>query len=271
MLDLLKWSLRLDRQLLFEVEGLPLAGKLSLVLEKYLRYLLARLMGRGGAPESLMVFGSRFCYNEPFAVGSLQRVFCAAHELQSLLPRQAVVLDVGANIGQFNFFASKYLGARRVVSIEPVAESFELLRQNAAVASDCLCCAVSEQEGELLFHVAQESTQLSSCLPQPEAEYRASLRVPAKSLDRIAEETGLEGVDLLKIDTEGTELDVLKSAERVLERTRFVLVEMSVFRECSGNLFRIGTFLEQRGFELVRLSAGEAGRPRDLDGLFRRL
>lgn len=270
MLRMLKWSLSLDRQFVFAIDGISLSAKLSLMLHKYLRYLAGRVGAGAGRPKSLMVFGRRFCYNEPLAVASLQRVYCAAHDLRDLLPERPVVLDVGANIGQFNFFASHYLGARRVVSVEPDPASFDLLCANAADGSDCLRCAVSDVEGEVLFHVSCESTQLSSYLPQPDAGYHDSYPVPARTLDGIAGEAALGEIDLLKIDTEGSEFDVLKSAEAVLSRTRLVLIEMSVFRECSGNLFRIGSFLEDRGFRLVRLSAGEDGRPRDLDALFQR-
>lgn len=270
MLQLLKWSLRLDRQLLFGIKGLPLAGKLSLVLQKYLRYLLWFLSPMPGALNSLMVFGSRFWYDEVLAVGSLQRVYCAAHELKAQLPAHPVVIDVGANIGQFNFFARNYLAARRVISIEPAPGSFQILRRNAAVDSDCLCCAASDRTGEILFHEAQQSSQLSSYLVQRDTGYRYSYPVPVRTLDDIAGALGVDRIDLLKIDTEGSEFDVLKSAEQVLSRTGFVLVEMSVFRECSGNLFRIGSFLEERGFELVWLAEGEGRRPSDLDALFRK-
>lgn len=271
MLQMLAWSLTLDRQFLFRVKGLPLSAKLSLLVHKYLRYILGSLGVGAGEAKSLMVFGQRFCYYEAAAVASLQRVYCAAHALKEMLPEHPLVLDVGANIGQFNFFSRQYLGARRVVSIEPDSDSFRLLVFNAARSSDCLRCAVSDREGEVLFYVAQESTQLSSYLPQPDAGYRDSYPVAASTLDRLANELGVGEIDLLKIDTEGSEFDVLVSAEAVLCRTRFVLIEMSVFRKCSGNLFRIGSFLEHRGFRLVRISAGEEGRPRDLDGLFQRI
>ena len=268
---MLAWSLALDWELLFQVGGVPLPGKLSLILGKYLRYLLGLLSGPGRDSNSLMVFGHRFCYNEPFGAASLQRVYCAGHHLKEFLPEHPLVVDVGANIGQFNFFARHYLGARRVVSVEPVRESYQLLLQNATVAADCLCLAVSDRQGELLFHVAQESTQLSSYLAQDDAQYRESYAVPARTLDAIADELGVQRVDLLKIDTEGSEFDVLKSGVQLLSRTDLVLVEMSVFRKSAGNLFRIGSFLEEHGFALLELSGGEGRRPSDLDALFGRV
>jgi len=271
LLDMLGWSLRLDRELVMQVPGLPLGGKLSLIVNKYLRFLKGRLLGAAAQAESLLVFHSRFCYNEALDPASLQRVYCASHTLKELLPERPVVMDVGANIGQFNFFARHYLGARRVVSVEPVRECFELLAKNAAIPDDCLCCAVSDREGVVVMHVAKESSQLSSYVADEDGNYRDSYAVPARTLDAIAAELGVERVDLLKIDTEGSEFDVLNSAPELLLRTHAVLVEASVFRTCTGNLFRIGTFLEEKGFTLVELSAGEGRRPTDLDAVFVRI
>lgn len=268
---MLIWSLKLDCELLCQVPGLPLAGKLSLILKKYACYLSGRFAGPERGSHSLMVFGASFCYNEALGPASLQRVYCAGHTLKGYLPAHPVIIDVGANVGQFNFFGRKYLGARRIVSIEPVRECYQLLLQNAQVGADCLCCAVSNQERELLFHVAQESSQLSSYLPDEDACYRESYAVPVRSLDSIAAELVLERIDLLKIDTEGSEFDVLKSAENLLSRTDLILIEMSVFRKSAGNLFRIGQFLEEKGFALVELSGGEGRRPKDLDAVFRRV
>ena len=270
MMRMLGWALRLDLEFIFLVRGIPVGGRLSLVLRKYLCYLAALLGGRGRRTKSLMVFGSQFCYNEPLAVASLQRVYCAGHRLRGFLPETPVIVDVGANIGQFNFFAMHYLGARRVVSIEPAREACELLRQNAAVPEDSYCVAASDREGDVMFHISDESTQLSSYLSQPDGSYRESYPVPCRTLDVIADQAGVGRVDLLKIDTEGSEYDVLRSAERLLLRTSLVLVEMSVFRKCSANLFQIGSFLEQRGFELVELSPAKERRPSDLDALFKR-
>lgn len=271
LLRMLAWSVRLDFEFLFGVRGLPAGGKLLFILQKYLRFLAGTLLPSGSSPKSLLLFGKTFCYNEPLAVASLQRVYCAHHALKEILPLQPTVVDVGANIGQFNFFAQQYLGARRVVSFEPGRESYQALQKSAANPDDCLCCAVSDREGEVVFHVARESTQLSSYLPDPDLGYSDSYAVRARTLDNAAGELGVGEVDLLKVDTEGSELDVLRSATGLLARTALVLVEMSVFRSCSGNLFQIGTFLEEQGFELVELSGCWEGKhPSDLDALFRK-
>jgi len=267
---MLTWSLSLDYELLCRVKNLPFTGKIYFILLKYALYLKHRICGRQGA-HSTMVFGTRFFYNDAYGLASLQRVYCAGHTLKELLPENPVIIDVGANVGQFNHFGSHYLGARRVISIEPVEESYEMLQRNAAVADDSHRCAISDVEGDVLFHVARESSQLSSYVADEDSSYRESYPVRARRLDSLATEMKLERVDLLKIDTEGSEFDVLKSAEKLLANTDLVLVEMSVFRKSAGNLFKIGNFLEGKGFTLVELSSGSGRRPRDLDAVFKRV
>ncbi len=268
-LRMLAWSLRLDCRLLFSVRGLPILAKLALIQRKYSHYLLAR--STGPAQRCTSVFGASFCCEDALGLASLQRVYCDSYRLKQYLPARPVVIDVGANIGQFAFFARQYLDAARVVSVEPLPESHRMLLRNAPEPGDCVCCAVSDREGSVVFHVAQETTQLSSYVPQPDDVYSACHTVAARTLDAIAAELGVGEVDLLKIDTEGSEYDVLRSGRELLGRCRFVLVEMSVFRNCSGNLFSIGAFLKDQGFELVALSPCGQERPRDLDGLFKRV
>ncbi|WP_162605095.1 FkbM family methyltransferase [Geomonas oryzae] len=242
-----------------------------MIQRKYLHYLASRISGPGQRPRCATVFGAPFYCDDPLGVASLQRVYCDSHHLKDYLPNRPVVVDVGANIGQFAFFARQYLEAARVISVEPLPESHQMLLRNTPVPGDSLCCAVTDREGSVTIHVAQETTQLSSYVQQPDCVYRACHTVAARTLDGIAAELGVGEVDLLKIDTEGSEFDVLRSAPELLRRSKFVLVEMSVFRNCSGDLFQVGAFLKERGFELVALSPCRQRRPRDLDGLFRRL
>lgn len=263
--SLLAWSLRLDYDFLAEVTGLSAGEKVRLILLKYLTPLAVR-MRRGGAASAALL-GGRYHYVDPTGIASLQRVFCSSHGLREFMPRNPVVVDVGANVGQFHFFAQQYLQARRIVSIEPLPECHDVLRRNAFSGEDCVNCAVGCATGEVVFHEAEQS-QLSSRVVDEGVAVRKTRTVPCRSLDSIMAERQVEHVDLLKIDTEGTELDVLRSAEATLARTGAVFVEMSVFRKATGTFFQIGTFLEERGFRLVDLTVGSKHRPKDMDALF---
>lgn len=269
---LLTWSLRLDFELIFMVQDIPLFQRLFLIIRKYVLFLKERIFSaERGTLKHSMVLGGKSYYRNANDLASFQRVYCAAHKIKEFVPDSAVIVDVGASCGQFNHFSTHYLSAARVISIEPEKEGYRLLQLNAAVPADAISCAVSDIEGEVLFHVARESSQLSSYIVEDNVSYGDTYPVRSLKLDDLAAEMKIDKVHLLKIDTEGSEFDVLKSAEKLLSRTDLVMVEMSIFRKCSGNLFRIGDFLEKRGFVLVELSCGSGRRPRDADAVFKRI
>jgi FkbM family methyltransferase len=266
---MLRWSFRLDKEFLFSLTGIPLCERLRLIICKYLFFLRDRLM-QSGSPRKAVVFGRRYLYNDRYGLGSLQRVYCSSRELKGIVSDHPVVVDVGANLGQFNLFCRHYLGAERVISIEPVPSSYRLLAENAGVPSDCLNALVTGDEGETIFYVARDS-QLSSTVRDDTALCHEALKLHGTPLDRVLEGMGLDRIDLLKIDTEGSELEVLRSAEKTLEKTGAVLVEMSIFRKSTGNIFAVGSFLESRGFRLSELVFGEKTHPADADGIFIRI
>jgi hypothetical protein len=78
----------------------------------------------------------------------------------------------------------------------------------------------------------------------------------------------LESIDLLKIDTEGSEYDIISSADKVLDKTKLDMIEMSIFRESAGNLFQSGILLEKRGFIISEFVAEPGIQPTDVNAVF---
>ncbi len=77
------------------------------------------------------------------------------------------------------------------------------------------------------------------------------------TLDELAGDVALPEIDLIKIDTDGYDLDVLRGADRTLERTLLVEIECQ-FHGPTGpnaNVFgNIDTYLRERGFTLLKLA-----------------
>jgi FkbM family methyltransferase len=270
LLRMLRWSFELDCIFLFKVSGLPIIEKTRFVILKYLIYLKNRMFGVHGKHGSIKVFGSKFFYNDVYGLASLQRVYCSSYTLKALLPDHPVIIDVGANVGQFNFFCKHYLRAERVISIEPIKDCYDLLLLNSGKSADCVNKIVSTSNNEMIFYIAKRSSQLSSYIKDDNVEYIDSYSVQGARLDDILDRFDLKRADLLKIDTEGSEFEVLSSATGFLGKVDHILVEMSIFRKSSGNLFKVGGFLEERAFDLVSLATKNRERPRDVDGIFKR-
>lgn len=266
---MLLWSLKLDCEFLFVIPGIPLLERIRFVLLKYLLFIRDRCLMSQDLREA-RVFGMRYLYNDRFGLGSLQRVYCSSWYLRRLLPEKPVVVDVGANLGQFNLFCRTYLQAERIISIEPLPSCFQLLIKNAEHPSDCINILVTEQESESRFFVACDS-QLSSTILDDTGDYCGEIMVRGMPLKRLLETSDVNRINLLKIDTEGSEMAVLRSAGELLSKTDVVLVEMSIFRKSTGNIFAVGSFLEERGFRLHELVFADGAHPADVDGIFVRV
>jgi FkbM family methyltransferase len=196
------------------------------------------------------------------------------------------MLDVGANAGQYaaSVRAAGYAG--RIVSFEPQAAPFALLRGRAAAdpSWDCHRLALGTTEGVAELNVARDS-RASSLLEweaervrrNPQSVYVGAERVAVRRLDALWAEVG-EGASgvYLKIDTEGYELEVLEGAEASLPDVDLVEVEIGLTPLWRGapTLRTLLDFLEQRGFVLVsveRVTEDEpSGRMLQVDAIFAR-
>lgn len=158
-----------------------------------------------------------------------------AQALSRILTVDSVVLDVGANRGQF---ARQLLAAVpcTVVCFEPVQAAFDDL---VAVAREVpgirpVRLGVAETTGEVDFFV-QESDLGSSLLePVPDQSSKWATaaerqRVPVTRLDDYLDAEGPAFVDLLKTDCQGADAQVLRSGGRHLNPDRIgaLLVELN--------------------------------------------
>jgi FkbM family methyltransferase len=264
----LRWSLRLDYIFLRKITDLTLAQRMRLIFMKYAVFLRDKIPGVPSRKTPVTIFKKRFYYDDVYGIASLQRVYCEHYLLRKYVPENAVVIDIGANIGQFNFFARHYLKASRVISIEPVKKCFELLKLNSSEPTDCFHCAVSDTDRIKTIFISSLSSQLSTYVRNPEDTYGESFEIKSIRLDELARENNTDKVHLLKIDTEGSEYDVLMSAGDFLNKVGVITVEMSVFRNSSGNLFQTGSLLQRRGFKMTVLGPIDGFGPSTLEGIF---
>jgi FkbM family methyltransferase len=142
-----------------------------------------------------------------------------------LLPHCRVVLDVGAYMGYYALLAAVGHPERRVYAFEPVPASFARLTANLGANGlanvRAVHAAVGETEGEVPLYVPGGVWLPSHSSTR--AGFRAAERVqmvPAVRLDAFVEREGVGPVDLIKIDTEGTEDEVLRGGRALVERDR---------------------------------------------------
>jgi FkbM family methyltransferase len=196
-----------------------------------------------------------------------------------------LVIDVGANTGQYGS-AIRSSGYRcPIVSFEPLEACLGPLRSMAEAAGDwqVFPVAVGSAEGELEINVAGNSVS-SSLLPMldshraaaPESAYIAKQKVAVRPLDAAIGESRWSDRQRMwtKIDTQGFEWPVVEGASAVLERTSVLEMELSFVPLYEGQrLFgELVPDLESRGFFLASMhevfSDPVTGKLLQVDGLF---
>jgi FkbM family methyltransferase len=161
-------------------------------------------------------------------LGNIKTVFFDEDEDLPLPQANAVVLDVGANIGLFTLFLIWKYGRERFAVLhlfEPNPETFGRLRRNLSANNlDGLCkahmLALSDSAGTIYM----ESPHGYSVLNM--VSDTGTVPVECKPLDDWRREQGLGHLDLLKVDVEGHEMSLLRGALGTLPATRHLYVEV---------------------------------------------
>ena len=146
------------------------------------------------------------------------------------------IIDVGAYDGKTSQIFSKALPDINILAFEANPEVFKTAQKNLEQHSKIQIhnYAISDKNEKMSFHVTANkvSSSLNSIDPteiiaedyKTELSITQKVEVEARKLDDL---TTSKNILLLKIDTQGHELQVLEGATETLKRTRFVLVEMS--------------------------------------------
>lgn len=143
--------------------------------------------------------------------------------LERILPGVATCFDVGASTGVFSLAVALDDRTRRVWAFEPAPGMLERLRRNLALnhADNVTVVegAVCEREGRVhIFIPPGHSLPFGASMRESHRRPGARLDVAAVQLDAFAAAHGVAHVDLLKLDTEGTEPRVLEGARALLAR-----------------------------------------------------
>lgn len=180
-----------------------------------------------------------------------------------------VVLDVGANIGQFSkeLRSVGYQGI--LVSFEPLSAAHRVLSEVALRDAKWLVHprgAIGDQDGEIEIHIAGNSVS-SSVLPMMETHSSAAEgsayvgieKTPIFKLDSVAPDyLAKSRRPFLKIDTQGYEWQVLDGARETFSHIQGVLCELSLVPLYEGQRLWMDMIqrLENEGFTLWSIQKG---------------
>ena len=170
---------------------------------------------------------------------------------KELLKQGMNVIDIGAHIGTYTTFAAEKIGSTgKVISIEPESRNYNQLCQNIElnkfknVISKNI--ALSDHAGLQKLYVSNTySGRHSLIFKQDENSYS---EVQVKTLDSLLEELNVKKVDIIKIDTEGSEISILKGAEKTLKNNPGIKILVAAEHYLS-QAQEVCQFLNKKGFK----------------------
>jgi FkbM family methyltransferase len=159
---------------------------------------------------------------------------------QMTLPENAVVYDIGANIGTFSVGIKYKFPTARITAYEPHPENFKILSMNAPFAT-LEQKAAAETTGTV--HLTDSKNFIGL-----EVVEQGGIEVEALSLNDILKaETR---VDLLKIDIEGSEYGVLNGASpETFAKVQRLVMEVHVMPGID-DIAWAETILKRNGFSI---------------------
>ncbi|WP_375305444.1 FkbM family methyltransferase [Bradyrhizobium sp. A11] len=205
-----------------------------------------------------------------------------AYALGHLAPE--LVIDVGANRGQFALLARHLWPTARIVSLEPLPGPNATCRTVMAADErfELFEAAVSTEAGNSIINVTSEDDS-SSLLPLGEEHQRlygsslaSTLTIRTDRLCAFVAPDECPASCLLKIDTQGFELEVLKGSEELLPRVQHIYAELSFVELYRGQPLasEVISYLHAVGYQLAgvfNVAYDGADRPVQADMLFSRV
>lgn len=220
-----------------------------------------------------------FMYREIFQDRSYMK-----HGIQ--LEEGGCIFDVGANIGMFSLFVNQICKNAKIYTFEPIPPIFEVLTLNISMYGENIKAfeyGISAQEGEMVFNYYPHATALSGPFTNLAEDTRTvaayirnqqsseedteklsdgqihdllqnrlsstQYKCHIKTFSQIIQETGVEKIDLLKIDVEKCEIDVLNGInEEDWQKIRQLVIEV---HDIDGRLRNITDLLEKKGYEVA--------------------
>jgi FkbM family methyltransferase len=190
----------------------------------------------------------------------------ACSVLRKMDRADAVVVDVGANEGEFIADVLSASTHARVLGFEPHPRTYGRLHQRFAAKHrvTMVNCALGEREASLsLFDKArsdgsQHASMYRDVIEEIHGSGATEFNVQVRSLDDVLEQLNLTAnVVLLKIDVEGYEAEVLKGARRLIEskNLKVVIVEFNEMN-VKSRTFVLDLEKSLGGFKAFRILPG---------------
>jgi FkbM family methyltransferase len=167
---------------------------------------------------------------------------------KKLAKKAKVIIDIGAHIGKYTILASKMTNGK-VISIEASKDNFSILKKNIML---------NNAKNVLAFNLAITNSNKKVKLYKPNTSGHNTLRrinapykwVNGTTLDYLLKKLKIEKVDLIKIDVEGTEINVIEGFKEYLihHKVDNIIIEIS-----KDNIYQVKKIFSSFGYSIKKI------------------
>lgn len=170
-------------------------------------------------------------------------------DLRLYVKKDAIIFDIGANIGNHSVYFAKKMKAKHVFSFEPITNTYNKLLKNIEINQlnarvNCYNLGISDDEGSAsICRFIHDNPGATSLSKDEDGDFELI------SLDSwVKANFRLQCIDFIKIDVEGFEKEVLKGAIETIKMFKPVIfIEIE-----SENKIFINDFLLEHGYKLKK-------------------
>lgn len=229
---------------------LPTFNVLSKILSSFgikFKNKLVKVKIRGYENPVFLRYGSSDIF-------SLKQIF-AEEEFSCLkkLEHPQLIIDCGANVGYASFYFLNQFPGVKIVAVEPDSANFEVCKKNLVPYQDQISlfqAGVWSKQANLT--IKRYGMGLEWGIEVKESEPGETPDILATTIDQLLASTGMDTIDVLKVDIEGSEIEVFgKNFEQWLKKVKNLVIELHG-SDCEKIFF---TALSNYDYEL--LYAGE--------------
>jgi FkbM family methyltransferase len=191
--------------------------------------------------------------------------------LERIIAPGMTFVDVGANVGQYSLVASRLVEpGGKIYAIEPTPAVIELLERNVVrnnLTNVQICrLAIIDRNGEADFYLSRARRIGTSSLFENRRSRGGKIRVSCQTLDAFAAAQGLDKIDVVKLDIEGSEYAAIEGAPGVFAGAdppvMFIEFNEYMLRRAGRSCAELYGLLRDLGYALFRADARGASEYR---------
>lgn len=185
-----------------------------------------------------------------------------------------IYFDVGSNLGQSIKRLKKINPSAAIHSFEPTPELYKNLIENFGNERNIKInnLGVAQSKGNLDFY-SYKHHKINSFIPvdkktkffksriinmeSKNSEFESVIKIDVTSVDNYCEENNINEIDFIKIDTQGSESDILKGMKKLTENQKVSIIEIELILgfayEKKSTFYDYEKILNNKDYKLIAL------------------